>query len=329
MVGETTKGPAFQPIFISNFDEFRTYFGGLDATKYVGTGYQKYELPYIAKSYLSQTNQLYITRVLGISGYDAGLAWGITLDAAMDPSTEVAETPVTGISPLFTYTATTSPSEVVSFVSANDVIQKLYDDGNVDLLNNINPIGGMSVGGELSITTPIYGKDVTNNTFTGATFDTTIVSASTYTAITSGVTVEYVSGYTSGTTTNYSGTSYEDVENKIVAVLRSRGRYDGDENLHFELSGNSIAFSSTGNTADTDPLGEFILTGTAETIGNFEYVLSFDRRKRSYIINTLGKTEKDNSSAVYVESIFTNMFDAYITDEKIRGINTTLIEYND
>ena len=28
LVGETLKGPAFEPILISNFDEFRTYFGG-------------------------------------------------------------------------------------------------------------------------------------------------------------------------------------------------------------------------------------------------------------------------------------------------------------
>jgi phage tail sheath protein FI len=92
MVGETTIGPAFQPIFISNYGEFQSFFGGLDATKVKDTGAQLYELPYIAKSYLSQSNQLFVTRVLGFSGYDAGLAWGITLDAAMDPATVSAIT---------------------------------------------------------------------------------------------------------------------------------------------------------------------------------------------------------------------------------------------
>ena len=28
LVGETLKGPAFEPIFITNFDEFQTFFGG-------------------------------------------------------------------------------------------------------------------------------------------------------------------------------------------------------------------------------------------------------------------------------------------------------------
>ena len=65
LAGETTEGPAFQPILITNYNEFKSFFGGLNATKIKDTGAVKYELPYIAKSYLSETNQLYVTRVLG------------------------------------------------------------------------------------------------------------------------------------------------------------------------------------------------------------------------------------------------------------------------
>jgi phage tail sheath protein FI len=75
LAGETTKGPAFQPIFVSNYNEFKSFFGGLDATIVKETGYAKYELPYIAKAYFAKSNQLYVTRVLGFSGYDAGTAW--------------------------------------------------------------------------------------------------------------------------------------------------------------------------------------------------------------------------------------------------------------
>ena len=96
LVGETTKGPAFQPIFVSNYGEFQSFFGGLNNTLVSspidGNGAPQYELPYIAKSYLSQSNQLFVTRVLGFSGYDAGKAWGITLDAALDPSTVTSTT---------------------------------------------------------------------------------------------------------------------------------------------------------------------------------------------------------------------------------------------
>tara|TARA_R110000796_G_scaffold219934_1_gene335993 strand:+ start:10927 stop:13344 length:2418 start_codon:yes stop_codon:yes gene_type:complete len=80
LVGETSKGPAFQPIFVSDFNEFKAFFGGLNATKVASTGYPKYELPYIAKSYFTKSNQLYVTRVLGFSGFDAGQSWAITAD---------------------------------------------------------------------------------------------------------------------------------------------------------------------------------------------------------------------------------------------------------
>ena len=33
LVGETLKGPAFEPIFITNYDEFQAYFGGTEPTK--------------------------------------------------------------------------------------------------------------------------------------------------------------------------------------------------------------------------------------------------------------------------------------------------------
>ena len=80
LVGETLKGPAFQPIIINSFNEFKTFFGGVDATKVSSTGYPKYELPYIASSYLKDGGILYVTKVLGLSGYDAGNSWAITAD---------------------------------------------------------------------------------------------------------------------------------------------------------------------------------------------------------------------------------------------------------
>jgi len=87
IVGETLKGPAFEPIFIRNFDEFTTFFGGVSPEKFINTQIPKYEGAYIAKSYLQQSNQLFVTRVLGLSGYDAGPSWTISTKANVDPST--------------------------------------------------------------------------------------------------------------------------------------------------------------------------------------------------------------------------------------------------
>ena len=87
IVGETLIGPAFEPIFITNFNEFQTVFGGTSPEKFINTQIPKYEASYIAKAYLQQSNQLFVTRILGLSGYDAGPSWSVTTVANVDPST--------------------------------------------------------------------------------------------------------------------------------------------------------------------------------------------------------------------------------------------------
>lgn len=79
-VGETQRGPAFQPTLIENWRDFVSTFGGTNPEKFKGSQYPKYELPYIAKSYLTESKQLQVCRVLGIGGYNAGPAWAVTAE---------------------------------------------------------------------------------------------------------------------------------------------------------------------------------------------------------------------------------------------------------
>jgi hypothetical protein len=80
MAGETLKGPAFSPILVTDKSEFRRYFGGTSTEKYPdGSGKMKYLAPTYAYSFLEEGNQLYFTRILGKSGYNAGKAWAITV----------------------------------------------------------------------------------------------------------------------------------------------------------------------------------------------------------------------------------------------------------
>lgn len=78
VVGETVKGPAFQPIPIEEWPIFQSYFGGTNPEKFRGSQYPKYELPYIAQEFLKQSKQLEVVRVLGLSGVNAGPAWVLT-----------------------------------------------------------------------------------------------------------------------------------------------------------------------------------------------------------------------------------------------------------
>lgn len=321
LVGETTIGPAFQPVFITNYDEFKTFFGGLNATKFKESGYPKYELPYIAKSYLSQSNQLFVTRILGFSGYDAGEAWGITIDAALDPSTVTTSSGATytGFStdPLITYTVSTGGT--LAYASADPVVQQLIDAGS--LTTDLAFLASASTGATANVDCT-YIK--TGNTFVGRSFNLYVTNI-----VGSGATT----GYTSGVTTVCSGTSYTDVDDQLVALLRSRGEYDADENILFEVTGSTnlvddyIEFGSTPTDAASDPLGNFALTGNARTLGAFSYNLSFDKTKRNYLPKVLGRGEKDGKTAVYVEELYQNMFDKHYADDKIYGINLSLIDY--
>lgn len=141
LVGETIKGPAFEPIFITNYDEFQAYFGGTEPTKFVNTQIPKYEAAYIAKSYLQQSNQLFVTRVLGLSGYDAGPSWSIRVTANVDGRT-IGLNPLNGTpwSATFTGNSVDNTFEFTSVlpdeVLNNLNVQYRLSDGSVSTLNN-------------------------------------------------------------------------------------------------------------------------------------------------------------------------------------------------
>lgn len=84
LVGETVRGSAFQPTLVSSWGEYASMFGGTNTEKFKDTQYPKYELPYIAKSYLEQSKQLQVCRVLGLSGTNMGMAWVLTAENSAD-----------------------------------------------------------------------------------------------------------------------------------------------------------------------------------------------------------------------------------------------------
>lgn len=128
IVGETLSGPAFEPIFISNFDEFTSYFGGTSPTRFLNTQIPKYEAAYIAKAYLQQSNQLFVTRVLGLSGYDAGPSWSISAIGNVDKTTvEVTTAPATAYSISFSGTSGTSTNtEITDYTNLPSSIQDVF-----------------------------------------------------------------------------------------------------------------------------------------------------------------------------------------------------------
>ena len=306
LLGETPKGPAFEPVFISNYDEFISYFGGLNPEKFKGTGYQKYELNYIAKSFLTQTNQLYVSRVLGYSGYKAGDAWSITLDSAEDPTT-VGSASTTSYPTLLTYTAETTGNPVaLSWSDAN--LEALYNDGQFTLTT----LGLLDTGATISQTNPIYVK--TGCDFSGATFDMEVTAT--------GTSGSFVTGTTSGTVVSYTATCLTDIDDSVIATLRSRGTYNGDEELVFEVTGNSATMSNTTNIPN-NALASFTIGGTATNGNTFSYDVSMDRTKKNYLPRVFGSSTQDKETELWVEEIYENVLVDLIAKDQVRGLDVT------
>jgi len=141
LVGETLKGPAFEPVFITNYDEFQAYFGGTEPVKFVNTQIPKYEAAYIAKSYLQQSNQLFVTRVLGLSGYDAGPSWSIRVTSNVDPTTIDIDTSgltftidFSGNATGGTFQFTSSDTVFTTYIQPNLNVQYVLSDGSTSTL---------------------------------------------------------------------------------------------------------------------------------------------------------------------------------------------------
>jgi hypothetical protein len=318
LVGETTMGPAFQPIFISNYGEFQSFFGGLDATKVKDTGAPQYELPYIAKSYLSQSNQLFVTRVLGFSGYDAGWAWGITLDAALDITTTGTTGGGSTYAPLISFSAT-SAGTITNLVSADPLVQSLINAGN--LTAALSYLGTANTGSTQNIDASFI---KIGSTFTGASFNL-YVDSTNYGSNGTGI----ITGTTTGVTVYYSGSSYSDVENQLVALLRSRGTIDVSTQLpSFEITGaTAVQFDPAYSAATNDPLGTFSLSGFSSLQGLFDYTVSMDRTQRNYLPKVLGRGAQDGKTALFVEELYDHLFRTLNAEGKIKGIKQTLINY--
>ena len=320
LVGETTIGPAFQPIFITNYGEFQSFFGGLNATKVKDTGAPQYELPYIAKSYLSQANQLFVTRVLGFSGYEAGLAWGIALDANMDPATSGATTLATTATTLFNFTATTGSNSLITVFSSPDpIIQNLWDKGL--LTTALGSIGIQSVGYTANIQPLMY--KTTGNVFEGESFSLRLNAK--------GTNAGFITGTTSGVTITYSGTPYADIDKQVVALLRSRGTINTANQLpNFEITASTgVIFDPIFTGSVEDPMGDFSLSGNSNLQGLFGYNVSLDNTKMNYLPRVLGRSAQDGKTALFLEEFFPNMLGDAMSMNKVRGLKQYPIYYND
>jgi len=239
VVGETQTGPAFEPIFITNYSDFESYFGGTIPEKFTNTQIPKYELAYIAKSYLQQSNQLFVTRVLGLSGYDAGPSWTLTTIANVDGSTvglNGTETPFT-----VNFTGTTGSTTMGFLTSFPTNIQNNLDtpftqfDGSTSTLRTqINAqLYAILLNNSLSGTSAYYfgtiATDDYNNISPTYTAETNVYQVSGLSESVADYTASvddtwYYANFNISSGDNYTGYSWYSV---VTSLTGSSGTYSG------------------------------------------------------------------------------------------------------
>lgn len=288
LVGETLKGPAFEPIFISNKNEYFTRFGAQSTEKFTN-GIPKYEASYIANSYLEESNQLYVTRILGLTGFNAGKAWILKLNAGIDTTT--FNTVVTTGTTNFTGNTSTFSNAVIN---------------NLKSYVGTFPITAINSGSTFTVST---GSTLTK---TGTAFS---ASALTITVDTFNTDTTGTATYSMSATTATSLSAYEDM---VIGVIRSRASYD-DETLVFNTSGLTISSGATSNA-----LAEFTLTSDTD-----EYIVSLDSTKQNFISKVIGVGAKDKDADIYVEDIYSNLLTKLIGEGKVYGIKSTLTTLTD
>lgn len=287
LVGETLKGPAFEPILIQSPTDLRTRFGGQSAEKF-SNGVLKYQLPYVANAYLQESNQLYVTRVLGVSGYDAGNAYMLTLSADADPSTagtSVTGSTVTGV----TFSGGSYQGAPISYTGQT---------GTIDL-------------GKIKTGTTSFVGTVTNFIVT------TLLPDGSGTVSTTNITTPY---------TSY--TTYENMVLAKLRAKATVTSNTGGIAPTYTVGVSSISITGNTTLDGTGNFfGEFTITivfndGRPTT----NTIVTLDPDAPSYILNIFGSTPTDKNTPIWVETAYPDLYRKLDSDGYAHAVNTSIIK---
>jgi len=297
VVGKTLKGPAFEPIKIRTTDDYLARFGSTDPN---------YPLPYVANSFLAQSNELTVTRVLGSDGFTNSPAWIIMADVSTTYSGNTTQSGMTltvseqaaGSNWTFTTSGNTvNPSKLSASTVGTDIfVDYNTNSGSTSTVEwlaalNATAFSGMGISVSGTDSTSYLGGNITFNL--------------------SGDTIE-ANGSKSGST---------------LAVIRSK-RNQLDNSFYFDEE------SDITIGALTSTLGSFILSGatgplTAQT--NSGFTVSLDETREDYITKILGQNPEiiEGAPQLYVESIYPHFVREASARGDIESLNPTLAYTNE
>lgn len=334
LVGETKKGPAFEPVLVSGYNGFRTMFGGSSPEKMGET--LKYPLPYYAKSYLSQSSQLFVTRVLGYSGYDAGSAHSIKTIAGVNSTTigqsnslkadfvielDNGSLDIAGLGQLETdylntefesnAGVTTSFLDFVNLNLSEDKVMVMGPYYNTFDWNTIGvddtdkviyPMSDSKWADQISFT----GLNESGFAFYASKFDDAGV-----------IKVQIV-------VMELDVVRFSEFHNKTIAILRSRAEYTGDD-LNFKLNSD---ITMTSGLVNENALADFDLSFTSSA-GTHSFTCNLAPSSKKFITKVIGEAAFDKNPddyPVYVDKVYDNYLNWLIATGKIKGLSTGVLD---
>jgi len=287
LAGETLKGPAFEPIYIQDQTQFKERFGGQSIKRFQNAEKTlQYQVPYVANAFLEEAQQLWVTRVLGLSGYQAGTAWNITMSAGVDETTAV----VVG-SPVVT---TDIPFSGGSYLGVS--------------LGSLGSTGVLESG----YTKSVSGFTQFVHSFTATTYvagvGTVTDSVQEYSATSYGDYEDMVLAVVRSR-----GNSTTPIDSIPVTTFSTTS---------VTISGNTT--SGTLNPTG-DIFGSFNLIASS-TATTENYKVSLDPDSSSFLPNVIGYDPKDKNTMIWVEAIYPDLIRKLDEDGIAYAINTTLVE---
>jgi len=335
LVGETLKGPAFEPILVTDYDEFKLYFGGSSPVK-DGNGNPKFELPYVAKAYLEESNQLFVTRILGLTGYKPVRTFaiktlgGVTLGSlsgntsgTCDPSTFngiTGSTFYSSMSGVTTYDGQSMADYLYSTFSGNTP----SNHGQWFVIGEVPSSATSGLTANLEEISPLTGLNDADNP-NGKEWYNQFCNAN-------GTQVySFLFEYTSGSTGTfnvtrfvYNSTLLSDYDEQVVVAFRPRGSYSG-QTLNLEVTTNNN-FNVTGDDLPFNPFSEFTITVTGSTSGVKTFTCSMDTTSSKYVTKVLGTDVFDKPKSevpVYVYESYPNYLKSAFEQGFVRGLSLT------
>lgn len=335
LVGETLKGPAFEPILITNFDDFRRYFGNCSPAK-DGNGNPKYELPYVAKSYLQESNQLFVTRILGLTGYLPYNSYGIKTLGGIVYQTTGITSGSTLLTPTEDITGSTIYSElsgktsidgnsITDYLVANFSGYTSSQNGYWFVIGKPDPAFTLPTGTELI--SPYTGKYNEDSNHGKEWYNVFFNEVGPINELYSYVFVWSLNKFivTKFTYQAEENSEYTDV---IVASLQPRGRYSGSTLNHEVTSSTGVTLSDVSDSDLTiNPFADFVINVTGMTGGAKTLTCSLDSTSTKYITKVLGVDVYDKSNRefpIYVNEVYPNFLSYAYSQGLVRGLSLSL-----